>query len=161
MDGWDTESGIDSEGAAVQTNAGRLVRSRRFWLFVPDEAHESVIAGYGSGASTVATARASNGETIMAYVPVGGTQITVDLGRLSGARATGYWYDPATGVATFLGSFGTQGEVDFVSPGDARVLVLDDASRALPVPGSRDAAFRGTRPSRRTPLFFRSEAPPR
>ena len=161
VDGWDTESGIDSEGATVQANAGKLVRSRRFWMFIPDDAHESVVAGYGSGASTVATARASTGETIMAYAPVGGTQTTVDMGRLSGARATAYWYDPATGVATSLGTFGTRGEVDFVSPGDARVLVLDDASRGLPVPGSRDAAFRGSRPERRTPRFFRSEAPPR
>jgi len=159
LPGWDTDSGIDSSNVPFQTNSARLVRSRRFWLFVPDEQHQSVVAGYGSGSSTVVTGRASNGETIMAYVPDGGTTITVDLNRLSGARATGYWYDPETGQATSLGVFGTSGLMDFVSPGDARVLVLDDASRGLPVPGSRDAAFRGTRPSRRTPRFLRDEIP--
>lgn len=159
--GWDTDLGIDSDGALIHTNAARVVRSRRFWLFVPDEAHQSVVDGYGSGSTTVATARASNGETIMAYVPYGGTQITVDLGKVSGVRALAYWYDTFTGVATSIGTYPTAGLVDFVSPSDANVLVLDDASRGLPAPGSHDAVFRGARPERRTPRFFRDSVPPR
>ena len=148
LPGWDNESGIDRPGARIQANAAKLVRSRRFWLFEPDDAHVVVVAGYGSGTSTVATSRASNGETVMAYVPNGGTVVTVDMSRLSGPRATAYWYDPITGEASLIGTYGTQGGVAFTSPSDARVLVLDDATRELPVPGTRDVPFRGPRAPR-------------
>jgi hypothetical protein len=152
--GWDSDSGIHSPRARVQTNAAKLIRSRRYWLFEPDTAHQVVIAGYGSGASTVATSRASTGESVMSYVPEGGTMVTVDMSRLTGARATAYWYDPATGVATSVGTFVTQGPMSFVSPGDARVLVLDDAAQAFPAPGSRDIQQR-RRPSLREPRPLR------
>jgi hypothetical protein len=144
--GWDGDAGISSPGARVHTNSAKLIRSRRYWQFVPDDSHEVVIAGYGSGVATVATSRVSTGETVMAYVPVEGTRITVDMSRLSGFRATAYWYDPETGEATYSGNYPTQGALEFVSPGDARVLVLDDASRGFPTPGTRDAPFRGKRP---------------
>lgn len=142
--GWDTEAGIGSPLAREHANSAKLVRSRRYWLFSPDTAHTVVTAGYGSSTSTVGTSRASTGETVMAYVPQGGTRITVDMRKISGRRATAYWYDPFEGVATLVGSYPTKGALDFVSPADARVLVLDDASRKFPVPGSVDAPFRRT-----------------
>ena len=152
--GWDSDSGINSLGSRVQTNAAKLMRSRRYWLLEPDYTHQVVTAGYGSGSATVATARVSTGETVIAYVPDGGTVVTVDLRRLTGARATAYWYDPETGVATSIGTFVTQGPLDFVSPGDAQVLVLDDAARQFPVPGLRDFQLR-PRPSLREPRTLR------
>jgi len=139
--GWnDPGTGINSPIARVHTNAAKLVRSRRFWLFAPDTAHTVVTAGFGSGASTVATARASNGETVMAYVPDSGARITVDMTKVSGARATAYWYDPVVDAATVIGTFATTGTMEFVAPGAARVLVLDDAAQAFPPPGLKDAA---------------------
>jgi hypothetical protein len=142
--GWnDPGVGINSPSALVHTNAAKLVRSRRYWLFAPDLAHTVVTAGYGSGASTVSTARASNGETVMAYVPLSGTVLTVDMSQISGPRATAYWYDPLAGAATLVGTFGTSGSREFVSPGDAQVLVLDNATFRLPAPGSGDAVFVG------------------
>jgi hypothetical protein len=163
--GWnDPGTGINSPLAVVHTNAAKLVRSRRFWLFAPDYAHAVVIAGYGSGAVTVATSRASTGETVMAYVPVAGTVVTVDMTKLSGASATAFWYDPVTGAATPIGTFGTLGTQNFTSPGEALALILDDASLGFKPPGSSDAVFgprQGTHPSRRRPFPHRKDNAPR
>jgi hypothetical protein len=138
--GWDGPgTGVNSPLALVHTNAAKLVRSREFWLFSPDETHTVVTAGYGSGASTVATSRASNGETVMAYVPDSGTHITVDMTKISGTQATAYWYDPVAAVATFLGAYPTASPLDFISPASSQVLVLDDASKHFPPPASGDA----------------------
>jgi hypothetical protein len=134
-------SGINSPNRRLHTNAAKLVRSRKFWLFNPDYGHTVVTSGYGSGTSTVAAARASSGETIMAYVPVSGTTITVDMTKISASSATAYWYDPATDVAALLGTYATIGSRGFASPGTARVLVLDDASKGYPPPASADAVF--------------------
>jgi hypothetical protein len=134
-------TGINSPIVPVHTNAAKLVRSRKFWLFRPDYAHRVVTAGYGSGTSTVSTARVVTGETIMAYVPVAGTVITVNMSRISGATAIAYWYDPSSDTATLVGTYATYGAQTFVSPGTARVLVIDDASMGYPPPASGEAVF--------------------
>jgi hypothetical protein len=140
--GWNAPgTGVNSPLALVHTNAAKLVRSRRFWLFAPDYAHAVVTAGSGIGVATVAASRASTGETVMAYIPVSGTVVTVDMTKLSGATATAFWYDPTTGVATRIGSFPTKGQRSFTSPGSALALVLDDASLGFKTPGSSDAVF--------------------
>jgi hypothetical protein len=135
--GWDDAgTGVNSPLALVHTNAAKLVRSRAFWLFAPDYVHTVVTAGYGSGASTVATSRASDGGTILSYVPDAGTQITVDLTKVSGTQAIAYWYDPVADASALIGTYPTTASVDFISPGSSRVLVLDDASKECPPPGS-------------------------
>ena len=134
-------AGINSSIAHVHTNSAKLVRSRKFWLFAPDYAHAVVTAGYGSGTSTVATARAATGETIMAYVPVSGTVVTVDMTKISGSSANAYWYDPSGDTSTLIGTYATMGTRTFASPGTARALVLDDASKGYPPPASGDAVF--------------------
>jgi hypothetical protein len=139
----DQGTGINSPLALVHTNSAKLVRSRKFWLFAPDYAHSAVVAGYGSGSATVAASRASTGETIMAYIPVSGTAVTIDMTKLSGTTATAYWYDPIAGSATLIGSYATSGTRSFTSPGPARALILDDASKQYPAPASADAVFDG------------------
>lgn len=146
--GWNAPgSGVYGPNALVHTNAAKLVRSRRFWLFTPDSGHAVVVAGYGSGDSTVATSRASTGETVMAYVPNSGTHVTLDMTKLSGTQATAYWYDLVAGAATPAGAYATTGTLEFISPGTARVLILDDASKQFPPPGSADAPFDPVLPS--------------
>ncbi len=140
--GWNSPgTGVNSPLAPVHTNAAKLVRSRRFWLFAPDYAHAVVTAGYGTGVATVVTSRASTGETVMAYVPVSGTVVTVDMTKVSGAYATAFWYDPAAGVVTRIGTYGTKGTRSFTSPGTALALVIDDASLGFKTPGSSDAVY--------------------
>jgi hypothetical protein len=144
-EGWNAPAtGVNSPLALVHTNAAKLVRSRRFWLFVPDYAHTVVTAGYGMGIASVVASRASTGETVMAYIPVSGTVITLDMTKLSGAQATAYWYDPGTGVATRIGTFASQGTKTFTSPGPALALILDDASLGFKTPGSSDAIYGAT-----------------
>ena len=137
----DQGTGINSPLALVHTNAAKLVRSRKYWLFAPDYAHSVVTAGYGSGVSTVAASRTSTGETVMAYIPVSGTVVTVDMTKVSGANATAYWYDPEAGSATLIGTYATTGARNFTSPGAARALILDDASKQYPPPASEDAVL--------------------
>ena len=140
--GWNSPgTGINSPLARVHTNAAKLIRSREFWLFAPDYAHTVVTAGYGSGASAVATSRTSDGETVMAYLPDAGTHVTVDLTMISGTHATAYWYDPVSNAATLIGTYPTSASLEFTSPGSSRVLVLDDASEQFPPPASADAPF--------------------
>jgi hypothetical protein len=140
--GWNGPgAGVNSPLALVQTNAAKLVRSRRFWLFVPDYAHTVVTAGYGMGIASVVASRASTGETVMAYIPLAGTVVTLDMTKLSGAHATAHWYDPVSGVATRIGTYATKGTQTFTSPGPALALVLDDVSLGFETPGSKDAAF--------------------
>lgn len=140
--GWNAPgTGVRSPLALVHTNAAKLVRSRRFWLFAPDYAHAVVTAGYGTGVATVVTSRASTGETVMAYIPVSGTVVTVDMAKISGPYATASWYDPAAGVATRIGTYATEGTRTFTSPGTALALVLDDSSLGFKSPGSSDAVY--------------------
>ena len=58
----------------------------------------------------------------MAYIPVAGTVVTVDMTKITGAHATAFWYDAAASVATRIGTFATQGARNFTSPGAALAL---------------------------------------
>jgi len=62
---------------------------------------------------------------------------------IAGAKVKAWWFDPRTGRATDAGTFGNSGEREFMPPGAGElldwVLVLDDAVRNYPPPGSRTA----------------------
>jgi hypothetical protein len=84
----------------------------------------------------VTAARTSDGATVMAYLP-SSRRITVDMSKISGSQAKGWWFNPHTGNATASGEFTTRGLRDFTPPEEGDwVLVIDDASRKLPVPGA-------------------------
>ena len=135
---------LASPGIQYQTILGKLFRSREHWLMVPDTSHAVVTAGYGSGLSVTTTARSSDGQTIIAYIPNGNaTTITVDLAKITSATSTvqGWWFDPQTGATSNLGIFSNNGTHDFTPPdSNDWVLVLDDASANLPAPGSSIAS---------------------
>jgi hypothetical protein len=64
------------------------------------------------------------------------------MGRVSGEKVRAWWFDPRTGDAKQIGTFENKGTREFDPPGEkARgndwVLVLDDASKAFPEPGSK------------------------
>ena len=62
--------------------------------------------------------------------------LTVDMAKVGGTTARGWWFDPATGAATLIGDFATSGSRSF-TPATAQdwVLVLDNASLNLAAPG--------------------------
>jgi hypothetical protein len=93
----------------------------------------------GPEARHVQATRDSSGSYAMIYVPTAGQTLTVDTSSLSGTRLKAWWYDPRTGAATELeGDFRVGGKLRFTTPehGPDWVLVLDDAAREYPRPGT-------------------------
>jgi hypothetical protein len=77
----------------------------------------------------------------MVYVPVGRT-FNVRMDKISGAKVKAWWFDPRNGKATVIGTFANRGERAFTPPAPGElldwVLVLDDAAKRYPAPGSRN-----------------------
>lgn len=117
---------------------GRLFRSRPWYDLVPDQDHTVVTDGLGefNGMDYLAAGRTPDGKTVIAYVPSRRT-ITVDMSKLAGQRARGWWFDPRSGQATEAGEFLTTGQQQLTPPAEGDwVLVLDEAISKLSPPGS-------------------------
>ena len=60
----------------------------------------------------------------------------------SGAKVRAWWLNPRDGSAKLIGEFPNTGEREFLSPDKGEhldwVLVLDDAAKGFPAPGSRN-----------------------
>jgi hypothetical protein len=86
------------------------------------------------------TARASDGQTIISYIPNGNaTTISVNMAEITSSTNTvqGWWFDPSSGATTNLGVFPNSGTQNFTAPdSNDWVLVLDDASANLSAPGA-------------------------
>jgi len=117
---------------------GKLMRSREHWKLVPDINHTVVVSGYGAGLTTTTTARTSDGQTIIAYIPNGNaTTLTVDMTKITSAKqsARAWWFNPSNGNTVAIGTFPTSGDRTFSAPdGNDWVLVLDDANARLKAP---------------------------
>jgi hypothetical protein len=125
----DWESWIDSPGSQQMKVLGDLFRSLEWWKLVPDQ---SVIS---SGADQKATARSSDGDWILAYLPNGGS-IEILMDNITAADTVeASWIDPVTGDMTAIGEFLNSGTQNFTAPGgwsDA-VLLLEAKSPAVGV----------------------------
>jgi len=135
------QANMDNPASFDQQRLGQLFRSREHWKMVPDSSHRAVTAGYGAGATLTVTSRASDGQTIIAYIPNGNaTTITVDMSRITSAshQALCWWFNPSSGAASLIGTFANSGMKNFTPP-DANdwVLVIDDVSANLPAPGDQ------------------------
>ncbi len=134
--GW--QAALDSEGSTSMIHVKNLFLSRSWHLLVPDLSHDVVTAGYGILGTTeyVSAARASDGSTVLAYLPVGHA-VSVDLSSIPGASAKLWWFNPRDGASLNIGSFPSSGSQVLTPPDtDDWVLVIDDESRNLPPPGS-------------------------
>ena len=157
--GW--EVALDSPGSRSMEYVGRLFRSRRWEQLAPEKAGQLVTAGGGDPVSDdgVQAARAADGSFAMALLPFRRT-IEVDLGRISGPSARAWWFDISTGTATDAGQLPTGRRRSFTPPlAGSFVLVLDDARRGFPAPGSYPPARAGATgavpkspPARQPPL---------
>jgi len=131
--GWQAELG--SAGTQGMIYYGRLFRSRAWHKLVPDLAGAVLTAGQQSGADYAAAARASDGSSVIVYTPMQ-RSLTIDMTKVAGSTARGWWFNPATGAATSLGDMATTGTRSFTPPASGDwVLVLDDARLNLPAPG--------------------------
>lgn len=131
------QDAMNLSGSVDMMYWGKLFRSRPWFELVPDQKHEVIIRGLGEflGNDYLAAGRIPDGGTLIAYLPTKRT-ITVAMSKISGAQALGWWYDPRSGKATAAGTYPTRDAQEFTPPSDGDwVLVLDDASRNLPMPG--------------------------
>ncbi|MDF2691898.1 MAG: hypothetical protein K0S65_281 [Labilithrix sp.] len=129
---------LNSPGSVAMQFVKRLFTSRPWHTLVPDFSHATLTAGFGTyGSATYATtARASDGATVIAYLPTS-RQVTIDMTRVSGSQANAWWFEPSAGLATAIGTYPTSGTRSFTPPtaGDW-ILVIDDASKGFTTPGS-------------------------
>jgi hypothetical protein len=133
--GW--EQALNSVGAEDMQRLFLLFSSRPWFELVPDQKHEVVLDGLGefNGMDYLTAARTSDGGTVIAYLPAART-ITVDMAKLSGKTAAGWWFNPRSGRAASAGQFATTGRKQFTPPAEGDwVLVLDDSARNLLAPG--------------------------
>ncbi len=93
--GW--QLALDSPGAqASLAHLPALLAGRAWWTMVPDTNHTVLTAGVGTGADEAATARASNGSFVLAYLP-SARAVTINMAQLSGPNVVARWYDPTNG----------------------------------------------------------------
>jgi hypothetical protein len=75
----------------------------------------------------------------MVYVPTG-RPFKVKMDKITGGKVKAWWFNPRDGRATLIGEFPNTGEREFASPDRGEnldwVLVLDDASKNFPPPGT-------------------------
>jgi hypothetical protein len=92
-------------------------------------------AGLGSGATYAMAAAASDGSSILAYLPSSRT-VTVNPAPLTGPTASAWWYNPASGASYSIGSYATVGgAVSFTPPASGDwVLLLDSDAAGFPAP---------------------------
>jgi hypothetical protein len=135
---------IDQPGAGQMIYGRLLMESRPFLSRIPDN---SIIvpdvfptAVPGAGAYQFVATRDVDGTYAMVYVPIG-RRFTVNMSVIKGNEVVAWWYNVRNGMATQLGKFSNVGTQSFISPepGEALdwVLVLDDASKKYPAPGSK------------------------
>jgi len=135
--GW--QAAMDAPGSVSMAHLKALFKSRAWYDLVPDQNHTVVTAGLGEfhGLDYLAAARTADGSTVIAYMPTS-RKVTVAMSMISGSQAKAWWFDPSTGNAHSAGEFPTHGSRNFIPPADGDwVLVLDDAARKLPAPGTR------------------------
>ena len=81
-----------------------------------------------------------SGTYAMVYAPIGRT-FKVRMGVINGSRVKAWWFNPRDGKSFALGTFTNKGEQSFTPPDNGEmldwVLVLDDAAKKYPAPGSK------------------------
>ena len=135
---------IDQPGAAQMQHARHLLESRPFLTRVPDDT--VIVEGKirtlmpGAGTRYFSATRDEAGSYAIVYAPVG-RAFKVRMEKIAGAKVKAWWFNPRDGSATAIGEFPNNGEREFSppNPGEALdwVLVLDDAVKNYPPPGTR------------------------
>lgn len=134
---------IDQPGAAQMQHGRHLMESRPFLTRIPDDSvivpADPVSSVPGAGLKRFVATRDSAGSYAMVYVPTG-RPFKVKMDKISGGKVKAWWFNPRDGKATLIGQFPNTGERQFTSPDRGEnldwVLVLDDATKNFPPPGT-------------------------
>ena len=135
---------IEQPGAAQMQYGRWLMESRPFLTRIPDD---SVIVTdrvptsvLGAGRYRFVATRDTDGTYAMVYAPIART-FSVKLDTIKGTTVRAWWYSPRNGHAMLIGEFPSTGARAFTPPDKGEmidwVLVLDDASKNYPAPGTR------------------------
>jgi hypothetical protein len=120
------------------SNIGKLIKSRRWYNFIPDYDDTVVTSPKNTGITYKATTREKTGESVLVWCPTT-SQITVNMTKISGAEANAWWWDPEDNSSAFIGSYPTTGAMVFTPGSERKVLVLDDVSKGYLAPGTGEA----------------------
>jgi hypothetical protein len=124
---------IGRPGGAQMRYVRALIESRPVLARVPDQ---SIVGDALDGADRIAATR---GRDYLFVYTAQGRRFTVTMGKISGAEVKGWWFNPRSGSAVSLGTYGNTGTREFVPPsegfGSDWVLVLDDAGKKFDEPG--------------------------
>ena len=121
--GWETH--IDTPGAEQIACLKSFFESRPWYELVPDQAHTTLTAGYGTFASKgtvdgndyATAARTEEGGLVIVYAPTI-RALTIDMTKLKGT-VTARWFDPSNGSYTTIANspFANTGLRTFTPPG--------------------------------------------
>jgi hypothetical protein len=136
---------IEQPGAAQMQYGRALIESRPFLTRVPDD---SIIVTSnvptsvpGAGRYRFAATRDESGSYAMVYAPVG-RKFSVHMEKITGAHVKAWWFNPRDGTAKEIAVFENKNVREFTPPDYGEmidwVLVLDDATKKYPPPGSRN-----------------------
>jgi len=135
---------IDQPGAGQMKYGRLLMESRPFLTRIPDNSiivtDKVPTAVPGAGLYQFVATRDQDGTYAMVYVPIG-RKFSVNMDVIKGKEVNAWWYNPRNGKATQIGKFSNTGIKTFISPEPGEntdwILVLDDASKKYPAPGTR------------------------
>lgn len=134
---------LNQPGAGQMQYGRKLIESRPFLTRIPDNniivTNRVPTSVPGAGKYRFAATRDVEGTYAMIYVPAG-RSFSVRMDAIKGNRIKAWWYNPRNGKAADAGSYSNTGDKTFIppEPGESLdwVLVLDDASKNYPAPGS-------------------------
>ena len=139
---WD--QAINQPGAAQMQHGRKLIESRPFLTRIPDDS--VIVTGNvptsipGAGQKRLVATRDTDGTYAMIYASVG-RKFSVNMNVIKGAKVKAWWFDPRSGKAQEIGQFDNKATREFTPPNAGEmldwVLVLDDASKKYPPPGSK------------------------
>lgn len=140
----DWREALHAPGARQMIHARRLLESRPYFdrapddtLLVPHPRAPHLIPG--AGRARFAALRAADHGHAMIYAP-SGRAFTVRTAALGPGPLRAWWFDPRDGSARDLGLLPAAAETSFTPPTPGElldwILVLDDASRDYPAPGT-------------------------
>jgi len=111
--------------------------SRPYFTRIPDQS--LIVGDPGEGHLHIGATRDGNGSYGMLYIPQG-QAVTIDLSKIAGPKAVGWWFDPRTGTAARIkASIPTAGKKSFTPPTSGAdqdwVLVIDSEKSGFAAPG--------------------------
>lgn len=134
---------INQPGAAQMRYGRALIESRPFLTRIPDDSilvtDRVPTSVPGAGRYHFSATRDEDASYAMVYAPVG-RRFSVNMDKISGSKVKAWWFNPRDGKATIIGEFANAGVRQFTPPDEGEmldwVLVLDDATKKFPPPGT-------------------------